>query len=101
MDKKAGFAFKKLRLMVLNGTVLNVASTPEMRNMPLSLDNDLLAAVFRFGTTSEDEIPFACHLDTFAAMNTGNLHLCQWFIKIIHTLLIVTSNMTMLTQSTL
>ena len=66
--------------MVLNGTVLNVATTPEMRKMPLSLSNDLPAAVFRFGTTSEDEVPFACHLDTFAAMNTGNLHLHQWII---------------------
>ena len=79
MDKKERFDLKNTSYG-LNGTVLNVATTPEMRKMPLSLDNYLPVALFRFRTTSEDEVPFACHLDTCVAINTRNLHLHQWII---------------------
>ena len=49
--------------------------------MPLSLDNALPAALFRFGNSSDDEIPFPCHLDSCAAINTGSLILHQWIIS--------------------
>ena len=71
---------KKARMFTLNGTLLNVGATSDLRPMPLALDNGLPAAVLRFGTSVEDEIPFSCHLDSCAAMNTGNLHLHQWII---------------------
>jgi len=71
---------KRRSLWVLSGTILNVVSTPTMRNMPLTLDNDLPAAVFRFGATCETEIPFSCHLDSCTAMNTGSLLLHMWII---------------------
>ena len=63
---------------MLSGTILIVVSSPTMRNMPLTLDNDLPAAVFRFGATNDTEIPFSCHLDSCAAMNTGSLLLHMW-----------------------
>ena len=69
---------KKARMFTLSGLLLNVASANVTRPMPLALDNGLPAAVLRFGTLSEDEIPFSCHLDSCAAMNTGSLHLHQW-----------------------
>lgn len=71
---------KRARMFTLNGTLLNVGSSPNLRAMPLSLDNGLSAAVLRFGTSSEDEIPFSCHLDSCAAMNAGSLHLHQWIM---------------------
>ena len=67
-------------MFVTNGTLLNDVSSLTCRNMPLSLDDDLPAVVLRFGTSSDNEVPFACHLDTCAAMNTGSLHLHQWII---------------------
>ena len=71
---------KKQRLFVLSGTILNTTTTSDLRPMPLSLDNSLPAAIFRFGTSAENEIPFPCHLDSCAAMNTGNLTLHQWIM---------------------
>ena len=41
---------KKARMFTLNETLLNVGSAPNLRAMPLSLDNGLPAAVLRFGT---------------------------------------------------
>jgi len=48
--------------------------------MPLDLDNGLPAIEFRFGSRIDDEICFLCHIDTCAAMNTGNLLVHQWII---------------------
>ena len=78
--KKKDEKSKKPRLFTLTGLLMNVASSPELRAMPLPLDNALPATVFRFGTDSSNEIPFSCHLDSCAAMNTGNLRLHQWII---------------------
>ena len=69
----------------MNVTLSNVASNPDLRVMPLSLDNVLQAVVFRFGTILEDGIPFVCHHDSCAAMNTVSLHLYQWIMtKYLH-----------------
>ena len=78
--KKKDEMSKKPRLFTLTGSLMNVASSTQLRAMPLSLDNVLPAAVFRFGTNSSNEIPFSCHLDSCAAMNTGSLYLHQWII---------------------
>ena len=75
--KKKNVTSKKLRLFTLTGLLMNVVSSPQLRAMPLSLDNTLPAAVFRFGTNLCNEVPFSCHLDSCAAMNTGSLHLHQ------------------------
>ena len=48
--------------------------------MPLSLDNGLPSVTLRFGTSDNDEILFSCHLDTCAAMNTGNMLLHMWLM---------------------
>ena len=71
---------KRRKLWVLSGTILNVVSSPTIQNMPLTLDNNLPAAVFRFGATNNTEIPFSCHLDSCAAMNTGSLLLHMYII---------------------
>ena len=79
---------KKQRLWIVSGSLLNTNGQSELRHMPLSLDNGLPAAVLRFGTNDANEIPFSCHLDSCAAMNTGNLLLHKWIItkypKIVH-----------------
>ena len=48
--------------------------------MPLSLDNDLPSTVLRFGSSDDNEISFSCHLDSCAAMNTGNTLLHMWIM---------------------
>ena len=67
-------------MFTLNRTLLTVGSSPNLRARPLPLNNDLPAAVIRFGTLDENKIAFTCHLDSCAAMNTGNLHLHQWIM---------------------
>jgi len=47
--------------------------------MPLYIDNDLPAINLRFGH-SDKIMYFLYHLDSYAAMNTGNLHLHQYLI---------------------
>ena len=59
---------------------MNTISILDRRHKPLSLDNDLLAAEFRFGKSQDNEVPFPCHLDSYTAMNTGNLLLHMWII---------------------
>ena len=71
---------KKQRLFVMTGTLLNTISTTNLRQMPLSLDNNLPAATLRFGTNNENEVAFSCHLDSCAAMNTGNKLLHMWIM---------------------
>ena len=73
---------KRRRLWILSGTILNTITSPAVRHMTLSLDNDLPAAVFRFGATSSREIPFSCHLNSYVAMNNGSLLLHMWIITI-------------------
>ena len=71
---------KHQKLFVLYGNPLNTVAIPNMRLMPLSLDNNLSSALFRFGTYYDDEVLFPCHLDSCAAMNTNMLVLHQWII---------------------
>ena len=48
--------------------------------MPLDLDNGLPAIEVRFGSNSNDETCFLCHVDSCAAMNTGNLLMHEWIM---------------------
>ena len=52
-----------------------------MCQSPLSLDNALPAALFRFGNSSDDKIPFPCHFDSCVAINKGSLILHQLIIS--------------------
>ena len=51
-----------------------------MQHIPLTLDSYLSAAVFRFRAICNIEIPFLCHINSCAAMNTGSLLLHMWII---------------------
>ena len=48
--------------------------------MPLTVDNKLPGCLLRFGKTEKDEVSFICHVDTCAAMSTGNLLSHQWLM---------------------
>ena len=48
--------------------------------MPLSLDNNIPSTVIRFGASDDNEVAFSCHLDSCAAMNTGNSLLHMWIM---------------------
>ena len=48
--------------------------------MPLAVDNNLPSISLRFGTNDDDEINFRYHLDSCAAMNTGNMLLHMWLM---------------------
>ena len=92
MDEKSGqsirlstsgkFGVKRQRLWMLVGTILSTANASPLRHMPLSSDNGLPSAVFRFGSTDKNEIPISCHIDSSAAMNIANLLIHMWIITI-------------------
>ena len=71
---------QRSHIMVVIGSLLATSPSENLRKMPLSLDNNLPAAVLRFGNNAEDEVAFTCHLDSCAAMNTANLTLHQWIM---------------------
>ena len=48
--------------------------------MPLDVDNVLLGIELWFGTNPTNECCFICHIETCAAMNTGNLTVHKWLI---------------------
>ena len=73
---------KKKKLCVTSGSIFNTTATPLLRKISLSLNNKLLSAVIRFGTSEESEIAFSCHLDSCAAMNTENSLLHMWIMTI-------------------
>lgn len=67
------------RLFVMTAPILS-HSEERCPPMPLSVDNKLPGCTLRFGKTPDDEVSFICHVDTCAAMSTGNLKLHQWII---------------------
>ena len=70
----------KQRISILSGNLLNNVASPSLRHLPLSLDNRLPAAVLRFGSSNNNALSLACHLDSCAAMHIGSLLLYQWII---------------------
>ena len=71
---------KKHRAMVVTGKIMVNAQRSNLRHMPLDLDNGLPGIVVRLGTNDANETCIHTHIDTCAAMSTGNLLVHQWFI---------------------
>jgi len=65
------------RICVMAATILN-HSQEHLRAMPLDVDNRLPGCQLRFGKKEANTISFLCHIDTCAAMSTGNLTLHKW-----------------------
>ena len=71
---------KKARQWVVSALVLNTNTSSYTQPMPLDVDNGLPGVELWFGSNDASEVGFMCHLDTCAAMNTGNLRVHQWLI---------------------
>lgn len=70
---------KRGRLFVYFAKIcVSKAALPPLRQMPLALDNELPGIILGVGEESKSDISFLCHLDTCAAMNTGNLRMHQY-----------------------
>jgi hypothetical protein len=68
------------RALIVTGKVMIHTDHSQLRHMPLDLDNGLPGILVRLGTTDTNEIGIHTHIDTCAAMSTGNLLVHQWFI---------------------
>lgn len=71
---------KKGRLFIHSASFLQSSTTIVPRRIPLSVENDLPAVNIRFGSTDGNDIVFACHLDSYTAMNTANSLLYMWIM---------------------
>ena len=73
---------KKGRLCVVSAAIFisKLAQNKALRQMPLDLDNGLPGILVRVGLEQESDMCFMCHVDSCAAMNTGNLLLHQYLI---------------------
>ena len=73
---------KRGRLCVVTAGIFisNLAQERIIRSMPLDLDNGLPGILLRLGRDARSETCFLCHVDSCAAMNTGNLLLHQYII---------------------
>ena len=73
---------KRSRLFITTAQIFNQATSTLLRPMPLDIDNGLPAIEFPFGRPNKwDYVSFTCHIDSCAAMNTGNLLVHQWIIS--------------------
>jgi len=89
-DKKKEVAFedtptdvhrKKInRLWAYSANIFISDTTNSTPPMPLDVDNGLPGIELWFGTCQKDELCFICHMDTCAAMNTGNLTVHKWLM---------------------
>lgn len=69
---------KKPRIWVFTADIMVSDTKSITPPMPLDVDNGLPGIELWFGTSSENECCFICHMDTCAAMNTGNLTVHKW-----------------------
>lgn len=60
--------------------ISKLAKSNIIRQMPLDLDNGLPGVLLRIGSDNTTDTSFLCHIDSCAAMNTGNLLLHQYII---------------------
>ena len=67
-------------LFVTIGRVLVRTLAAKGAPMPLYVDNGLPGIEMRLGTTDDTEVMFIFHVDTCAAMSTGNLQLHEWIM---------------------
>ena len=70
----------RLCVMTADLFISNLAQESVPRKMPLDLDNGLPGILVRLGHAPGSDICFLCHVDSCAAMNTGNLLLHQYII---------------------
>ena len=68
---------QKTPLMTFTAKVLSTQGLPPM---PIKVNNSLPAAVFRFGSSDNEEVALTFNLDSCAGMNTGNLLVHQWIM---------------------
>ena len=73
---------KQGRLCVVSAGIFlsNLARERIIRQMPLDLDNGLPGILLRVGKDHSTSTCFLCHVDSCAAMNTGNLLLHQYIM---------------------
>ena len=72
---------KKHRLFVHVAKILvSKGTSAAIPRMPLELSNKLPGIVFQVGPAVGKTVGFLCHLDTCAAMNTGNLRMHQYIM---------------------
>ena len=73
---------KRGRLCVVSAAIFisKLAQSKALRQMPLDLDNGLPGILVRVGLEQDSDMCFMCHVDSCAAMNTGNLLLHQYLI---------------------
>ena len=71
---------KKSRTWVFTAQILATPAVNINPPMPLDVDNGLPGVELWFGQDCASEVGLLCHLDSCAAMTTGNLKLHQWLI---------------------
>ena len=69
---------KKSRLWIFSTNILVNNTLSISPPIPLDVYNALPGIELWFGTSSENEVRYMCHMDTCVAMNTGNLLIHQW-----------------------
>ena len=67
-------------MFVTIGRVLVSTLAAKGAPIPLDVDNGLPGIEMRLGTTDDTEVTFIRHVDTCAAMSTGNLQLHEWIM---------------------
>ena len=72
---------KKGRLWAYTANIFVSDTSSTTPPMPLDVDNGLPGIELWFGTSTKNEISFICHMDTCAAMNTGNLTVHKWLMS--------------------
>ena len=71
---------EKGRLWVFSAIILEASQQFTTPFMPIDVDNGLPGIELWFGREEANEVGLLCHMDTCAAMNTGNLAVHQWLI---------------------
>ena len=71
---------KKGRMWVFSARIFEVSQQITTPPMPIDVDNGLPGIDLWFGREETNKVGLLCHMDTCAAMNTGNLAVHQWLI---------------------
>ena len=78
--KKRDTRRQRNRLWIFSASILVNATAAITPPMLLDVDNGLPGIELWFGTQADHEVGFICHMDTCAAMNTGNLLVHKWLM---------------------
>ena len=74
---------KRSRLFLMSAQIFQTSPSSSLPPMPLDVDNGLPAIAMQFGIENNSPnslISFTCHIDSCAAMNTGNMLIHQWIM---------------------